>query len=251
MKKLLGFALTLALLLAAPAPALAASSYQTELSLCRTDNVISVDCVFAVSGEGTITDVTLAGENWSREWNYVASEKQLYVAIASAEPFGQVKSLATVTSDGEITLTPVSVKVNGKTADTACLSHGSASAMKEIEPTCDKPGSTGGSTCSVCGAVLEESTVLPARGPQVTAKLSGGKLTVSGALTDDAETENTVLLAVYRADGRMLACVDISREPQNALHLVRDNMQSAKTVKIFRLGSDLIPCFDALSITVS
>lgn len=251
MKKLLGFALSLALLLAAPAPAQAESSCQTELSLCRTDDVISVDCVFAVSGAGTITDVTMAGQGWTSAWNYVESEERLYVAIASANPIEKAKSLATVTSDGEITLSPVSVMVNGKTADTSCLSHGSAAAMEEIKPTCDKPGRTGGSTCSVCGAVLEESTVLPALGPQVTARLSGGTLTISGAITDAAETENTVFLAVYQADGRMLACVDISQKPQNSLQIVRDNMQGAKTVKIFRLGSGLTPCFGALSIEVS
>lgn len=77
--------------------------------------------------------------------------------------------------------------------------------------------------------------MLPALGPSVTAVLAAdGTLTVSAVLSDDAATENTLFLAVYR-NGRMLCCQNISALTQNDLHLTLSGVRGADTVKIFRL----------------
>lgn len=232
-------------LLALPAPVLAAGlngtqdgaehGIVTELALCCTQEVESVDCVYSISGTGTISSLELKVSDCLYDWN--VKDGKLYLSIATSGIIAKCRTLAEVTSLGEITLTPISLLLNGETADISHLHHGERIPIPELTPTCDKPGSTGGATCSICGAVLEENTVLPALGPSVAAILSSdGTLTINAVLSDDAATENTILLAVY-SNGRMLCCKNISTLTQNDLHLTLSGVRNADTVKIFRLDS--------------
>lgn len=92
---------------------------------------------------------------------------------------------------------------------------------------------------------------LPPRAPDVTAALTAdGVLTVTGALSENAATTNTVFLAVYQ-NGRLLCVKDISGLAQNELRFVCGDMQGADTVKPFRLGNGLEPRFAVCAIKIS
>lgn len=241
------FALLIAafFLLVLPAPVLAAGADETqddaergvitELALCCTQDVQAVDCVYDISGTGTISSVNLKVIGCLYDWN--VKDGKLHLSVATSDIIENCRTLAEAVSQGEITLKPISLLLNGETADVSHLHHGERIPIPELTPTCDKPGSTGGATCSICGAVLEENTVLPALGPSITAVLSSdGTLTVNAVLSDDAATENTILLAVY-SNGRMLCCKNISTLTQNDLHLTLSSVRNADAVKLFRLDS--------------
>ncbi len=243
---------TLLLLLTLPASVLAAEAEATTilpLSLCCTGEVYAVDLVYAISGQGEIADISLTVSDCLFDWN--VKEGCLYLALAASTPLAPCAAFAQVSCTGVLTLTPISLLLNAQSAELSHLSHGEAIPMEERAPTCDTPGAAGGSTCAVCGAVLEQCAVLPALGPSATAELSEtGELTVSAVLSDDAVTGNIVLLAVY-SDGRMVCCEDVSDQPQNELSFVFSGIRRADGVKFFRLTDGYNPRYDVVTAAVA
>lgn len=222
------------------------------VTFCCKDDVYAIDFVFAVEGSGTITACTVAEKNCFYDWNVVESEARLYFSLASAEPMKKHKTLAEFSAKGEVSVRPISVTINGKTAEVSCLSHGAETDKPDTPPTYDTPGETGGKRCSVCGATVKEPTVIPAIEPQVTATLSqNGVLSVSGVVSDRATTENCVMLGVYNGK-QLLECMDISTQPQNNLNLVIENMQGATKVKLFRWSglANMKPLYHAVEVNV-
>lgn len=145
-------------------------------------------------------------------------------------------------------------------ADLKCICfHHSGTHFAAIAPTYDEGGNIEHWYCSGCGKYFSDAactqeladvTLLP-RAPDVTAALTAdGVLTVTGALSENAATTNTVLLAVYQ-NGQLLCVKDISDLAQNELRFVCGDMQGADTVKLFRLGSGLEPCFAVCAIRIS
>lgn len=252
MKKIFGVLLCLVILLSTTVT-YADSAYRTELSLCCAEDVFAVDYVLSVVDGAEITDIQIADENCYPAWHYSRSEALLRISLAATEPIPKVKSLVTIISDAPISLTPVSLKINETAADLSCLSHSDAIRVPAVAPTCDKPGRKEAEKCSVCGAILTDGDLtIPPTGPVITATLANSTLTVTGKLSDDASTENTVFLGIYRDDGMLLRCVDISGFAQNNLHLTCGNMQEADHVKLFRLSSvALRPSCSALRFSIS
>lgn len=229
------------------------STVSLPVTLCCSDDVYSVDFVFAVEGGGTITACTVADKTCLSDWNFVDSDARLYLSLASAESMKKYKTLAEFSAEGGVTLKPISVKINGKAEDISCLSHGAETDKPDTLPTCDAPGGKGGKICSICGVTLKEHSIeIPATGPQISSTLStGGTLTVSGAVSDSETTENCVMLGIYN-DSKLLDCVDISNKPQNKLNVEIENMQGADTVKIFRWSSlsSMAPLYGAVEVEV-
>lgn len=231
---------------------LADNTASLPVTFCCKDDVYAIDFVFAVEGSGVITACTVAEKNCFYDWNFMKSEARLYFSLASAEPMKKHKTLAEFSAEGEVSVRPISVTINGNIADVSCLSHGEETDKPDIQPTYDTPGSKDGKLCSVCGATVKEPTVIPAIGPQVTATLSqNGVLSVSGMVSDRATTENHVMLGVYKGS-RLLECVDISTQPQDNLNVMVENMQGATKVKIFRWSglASMKPLYGAAEVKV-
>lgn len=226
----------------------AGARVETPVSICCIGDLYSVDYEFEAWGD--IEDVTCSVPDALFSWNYIKNDARLYISFAAASPV-KVGIAATVISNGEIFLNPVSVRLNGYLTETKCISH-AETAMPEVAPTHDADGSRGGVICARCGYVISEPTVLPATGPQISATLStGGTLTVSGAMSDCETAENCVLLSVYK-DMRLLECMDITAKKQNELNFEIENMQGADKIKIFRWNSlsGMTPMYEATEVEV-
>ena len=252
MKKITSSILAFALMLTG-ITAFADTSFATPVILCCGSDVYAADYVFSVERTGNISSVNILDKNCISEWNFIESEARLYISLASATPLERLKTIAEVISDTQITLIPVSVTLNGKTADPSCLSHTEAD-MEIKEPTIDSPGASGGKVCSVCSAILKEpDTVIPPTGPKVSASLSvDNKLTVSGAISDNKAANCTVLLAVY-GSGKFMHIVNITDKDQNAINIDFENMKNADTVKIFRWEnlSNIKPIHNYIEVEVA
>lgn len=231
----------------------AENSVETPIILCCENDVYSVDYVFSVTGDATITSVLVNDKNCMYDWNYVKSEAKLYISLASAQPLQKCKELIRVVYDSEIVLTPVSVKTNGMFAELSCLKHTEVD-MPKVNPTYDKSGKEGGKICDVCKIVLKEhDTEIPALGPQITAKLSSdGVLSISGALTDNTSLDGEVILAIY-SNGSLVNFCDISSLNQNAINIDIENISNADTVKIFQWSdiTSMIPLNGAVIAQVN
>lgn len=231
----------------------AENSVETPIVLCCGNDVYSVDYVFSVTGDATITSVLVNDKNCMYDWNYVKSEAKLYISLASAQPIQRCKELIGVVSDSEIVLTPVSVKINGLFAELSCLKHTEAD-MPKVNPTYDKSGKEGGKICDTCKIVLEEhDTEIPALGPQISAKLSSdGVLSVTGALTDNTSLDGDIILAVY-SNGSFINFCDISTLDHNSINIDIENMSGADMVKIFQWSdiASMIPLNDAVIAKVN
>lgn len=230
------------------------NSFETPVSLCSREDIYSVDYEFQVGGNANIISVDVSDKNCIFDWNFIKSEARLYVSLASAMPIEKCKTLINITSDGEISLSSVSLKTDGKDASPAHLHHGAETDMPQIDPTCDSPGFKGGKLCSVCGAVLKEHDItIPPTGPVVSAALSeDNTLTIGGALSDNETAEGCVLVGIY-TNNRVIKLCDISKQGQNNINLKIQNMAGADMVKIFRWDSmlNLKPISDAFEIEVS
>lgn len=224
----------------------------SEVVLCCTEDAYSADYVFDVGRNPDSLQLKVNDKDCMFDWNYIKSEAKLYIGIASAKPIAKCKAIADITADKSITLTPVSLKTNGKTADLSLLNHISAD-MPEKAPTCDLPGSSGGIFCSRCGVTLAEPTVLPATGPIVKATLSTDNvLTISGTLSDNISADGVVIAAVY-GKNKLIKLFDISAQNQNSINFKTENITDADTVKIFRWESilNLKPIYGDIEVKIS
>lgn len=245
MKKFIAFLLLIAMLMPFET-AFAENSFETNAALCCKEDVYSVDYEFRVGGNANILSVDVSDKNCIFDWNFVKSEAKLYISLASAMPIGKCKTLINIISGGEISLSPVSLKTNGKDASLTNLYHGAETDMPQADPTCDLPGHKGGKICSVCGAVLKEPDItIPPTGPTVSAALSeDNALKIKGALSDKEKADGAVLVGVY-GGGKLIGIYDISAQNQNNINLNIENMGAADTVKFFRWDSlsNLKPTF--------
>lgn len=112
MKRILALFLT-ALLLLLCCSVYADSEFESSFKLHYDGEAYSVDYIFDVSQGVDILSVTLNVENCFYDWNYVEADAKLYISIASANSIPNSKVLVTVITDSEVTLTPVSIIVNG------------------------------------------------------------------------------------------------------------------------------------------
>ena len=223
---------------------------ETPISICCIGDLYSVDYEFKTDGIVENVKFNIAGA--ACNWNYSKAESKLYISVASAVPIAKTAEIAAVISNDKITLTPVSVRLNGWITETGCIYH-SESEMPEKKPTCDSDGSTGGTLCTRCGVTLTEPTVLPATGPIVKAELSDDNvLTINGTLSDSAEAYGAVLVVIY-SDKRLVKLCDISKQNQKSIKLEIDNMGDADTVKIFRWESisNMKPIHDDIEVKVT
>lgn len=252
MKKFIAFLLLIAMLMPFES-AFAENSFETNVVLCSREDIYSVDYEFDVGGNANILSVDVSDKNCIFDWNFVKSEAKLYISLASAIPIEKCKTLINITSDSEISLSPVSLKTNGKDASLTNLKHGAETDMPQTDPTCDLPGHKGGKLCSVCGVVLKEHDItIQPTGPIVSAALSADNtLTVSGALSDKETADGTVLVGVYIGK-RFVKLCDISTQNQSNINLNIENMAGVDTVKIFRWDSisNLKPISDVVEVEV-
>lgn len=88
-------------------------------SPCWYGEAYAVDCVYAVSG-GKVDSVTSLLSGNFFEWNYIAQENLLLLAVASASPLpdpAQLSAYMSVAAEPGTTLTLQSLRINGKNAD--------------------------------------------------------------------------------------------------------------------------------------
>jgi len=134
MRKVISLIL-IALLLIPCVSVYARGSTETPVTLCYSGDVYAVDFVFDVSGDGEITNVTVSDTNSFFDWHYVESEGKLYIALASGRAIEKSDAMATVVTEGNITLTKVSTVINGDSS----LGHSYSSIYDD--------------TCNDCGHV--------------------------------------------------------------------------------------------------
>lgn len=225
----------------------AETRFETPVSICCIGDLYSVDYEFKTDGSAEDVEFDITGAVCS--WNYSKAEGKLYISVASAVPIAKSAKLAAVISNEKITLTPVSVRLNGWLTETACIYH-SESAMPETKPTFDTDGSTGGTFCTRCGVTLTKPTVLPSTGVSVTASLSeDNTLTISGAVP---AADGVVLVGIYSGKKFMKVC-NISAQNQNSINLKIEGMTGADAVKIFRWDSfsGMKPIYDDVEVKVT
>ena len=232
MKRLLAVLLVLTLLV--PSVCYAEDHFETDISLCYDGDAYSVDYVFEVTGDGTITDVILSDEDCYFEWNHIDSEAKLYLSIASGNVIPRANTMATIVSDAEIELNPVKMVVNGKIKEGVYAYH-EPMEMEGLPPTIDVPGYTSSKKCKRCDLMIVEAEEIPASGPNVQAVLDDdGILSVTGALSDHSVAEGITFVAVYDDNGKMIFIEDATELDQNDFSMQMENAEDADTVKIFR-----------------
>lgn len=131
----------------------AAEGHSTDITFCSNAEVYSVDYQYFVSEETDILSVKVNTDNCIYDWNYIKSEARLYISLASANPIPSSKALLTITTKDDVYLEPISVIVNGKTS---ANSEHTEEEIPAVEPTVEKPGSTAGIKCSLCGFIIKE-----------------------------------------------------------------------------------------------
>lgn len=234
MKRLLAVLLVLTLLV--PSVCYAEDHFETEISLCYDGDAYSVDYVFEVTGDASVTDVTLNDNNCYYDWNYVASEARLYLSLASGNVIAKADTIATVVTDAEAELLPVSIVVDGKIKNGVYAYHETV-VTEGLDPTIDVPGYTRSEKCERCDLMIVESEVIPALGPDVEVVLDeDGMLTVSGVLSDSSVAEGITYLAVYDESNRMIHLEDITDLDQTDFCVEIENVTDADTVKIMRFA---------------
>lgn len=237
-------ALLAALALCAPAAAEAAPQ---QVTICCPGEINAVDLVYTVPAGARIQSVRFP-EGASGEWNYIAEKNRLRISIASAAPLDLAAPIAEIDAGGaELTLQKI--LINGQRWETPVLTH-TPRTLPGKEPTHDEPGLTGGTVCTVCGAVLKAREEIPALGPELRVSLTGGVLRVQGALSDAQSVEGRLLLAVYTESGRLLTCLDISAQDPSALDLTIPDCAAAARLKLLRLTQTWTPSHPAVEAAV-
>lgn len=205
---------------------------KTSLAICCTGDIYSVDMVYALTEGTMVSSVSLNVKDCIYDWN--VSDGRLYISVAAASPIRLDAYPVEVVTNVQAELTPVSVKVNGKSGENIKTEH-TAEVVEGTPPTCDGTGLTDGEKCSDCGVVLTAQQVIPATGPVLSASLSAeGMLALSGAITDNPVTQGKTLVAVYRADGRMIAFRNITDENQSGFTVDIEGCAAASEIKILR-----------------
>lgn len=249
MKRVLAVLLVLTLLV--PSVCYAEDHFETDISLCYDGDAYSVDYVFEVTGDGTITDVTLSSEDCYFEWNHIASEAKLYLSIASGDVIPRTNTMATIISDAEIGLNPVKMVVNGKIKD-GVYAHHETIEIEGLAPTIDVPRYTSSEKCKRCDLMIVEAEDIPALGPNVNAVLGDdGILSVTGALSDRSEAEGITFVAVYDDNDKMISLEDVTELDQADFSMQIENAEDADTIKVFRFTmSALVPLHKAAETDV-
>lgn len=213
----------------------AAPAFETPVILCCAGEVYAVDLVYQTTQPVQITAVQFhLEEDAMTDWNYVESEKKLYISIASAYPIASSKQLATITTAQQADFTPISAVVNGNQTDGVFTEH-AATGIPDAAPGCETPGSTGGVQCARCGIILEAPQEIPPTGPIVHARLeAGGVLTVSGKLADGETVPHAVFIGCYDGGHRLIAAQDISHLNQSGFTVSIQGCADAQTIQIFR-----------------
>ena len=236
MKRLL--AVFMAFCVMAPSVCYAEEGYETSISLCYDGDAYSVDYVFEVTGDASVTDVTLDDNNCYFAWNYVASEARLYLSLASGNVIAKADTIATVVTDAETELLPVSIVVDGKIKNGAYAFHETV-VTEGLDPTIDVPGYTRSEKCERCDLMIVESEPIPALGPDVEVVLDeDGVLSVKGALSDDSAAKGVTFVAVYDDNNQMLCLEDATDVDQADFSVQIENAADAAVVKIFRFEAE-------------
>ena len=236
MKRLL--AIFMAFCMMAPSVCYADETYETPISLCYDGDAYSVDYVFEVTGDASVTEVTLNDNDCYFDWNYIASEARLYISLASGNVIEKAETIATIVSDAEIELIPVKMVVNGKIKDGVFAYH-EIIEMEGLDPTIDTPGYTSSEKCTRCDLMIVESEPIPALGPSVKAILDeDGILSVRGALSDCSEAEWITYVAVYDDNSRMISLEDATEEDQTDFSIQIEDAEDAVMVKVFRIEAE-------------
>lgn len=117
-------------------------------------------------------------------------------------------------------------------------------------PGCDTPGRTDETYCVVCGEILKQSEEIRPTGARLKASLdSDGTLNISGAISDSAAAEYSVILGIY-GGSKLLNAIDISEQNQANINLKIAGMPDADFVKLFRWNSlaDIQPVYGVSGI---
>lgn len=215
----------------------AEDSVQIPVVICTSGAVYAVDYTFRVNGDADIQDVRCAFSGGMLEWSYDASEARLYISLASAYAFPKTEHAAFVTADAGISLSLESVMVNGIPQTDVYSAH-TESEIPAVPPTCDNGGWTAGKKCSVCGYIMEQPQPVPALGPDVKISYSsGGSITVSGKISDNAAAAGRIVLEVLSEDRQILQERDITDQDQTNFSVTLENCTGAAFVRISRLDA--------------
>ena len=228
-------------------------TFETTVNLCYAGEEYALDMVYETAEtEQKITDVQFHLEGAMTEWNYVESEKRLYLGVAAAYPIAISKQLATITTASQADFTPISAVVNGKLTDGVFTEH-AAVHIPDVPPGCETPGSTGGVQCARCGIRLEAPQEIAPTGPIVHAQLdTNGTLTVNGQLADSETVPHAVLLGCYDSDNTLIAAEEISHLNQSDFTVSIQGCAAVATIKIFRWDlASLQPRYDVVVRGVS
>ena len=250
MRKFLSF--LLAFMLMVPCCGVIAQEViETPVALCYNEDAYSIDYEFLVSDNANITNVRLELSGCFYDWNYVKTDARLYISLASANPIPKSIAVATIISDDAITVSPLSIRVNGIISNNAKCNH-TETKTDALAPSVEKPGMSEGLKCTDCELVIKESEEIPATGPVVTAVSDeNGNLTVCGALSDSAEANGITYLAIYDKSERMITVCDITKLNQSDFTTTVQNVNNAYKIKILRWSaSGLTPLYNAVDVYI-
>ena len=160
-------------------------------------------------------------------------------------------TIATVVTDTEAELLPVSIVVDGKIKNGVYAYHETV-VTEGLDPTIDVPGYTSSEKCTRCDLMIVESETIPALGPDVEVALDEeGILTVSGVLSDSSAAEGMTYLAVYDESDRMIHLEDITDLDQTDFCVEIENVTDADTVKVFRFTElEYSPLHQAVEVNI-
>ncbi|MBR5219005.1 MAG: hypothetical protein IKV89_04670 [Clostridia bacterium] len=231
------------------APVSAQDRYETPIALCCEKDVFAVDMIFGITEEVTVSSVSLNIKNALSDWN--VKDGKLYVSVASADALSLPVVLGRVYTNAPCTLIPQSITVNGSDRENIYTSHLGVT-IPGTPPSCDRGGLTDGEKCGRCNVITREQETVPATGPQISAAADEhGTLTVGGIISDTPVASGRVWLAVYRADGRLIAIKSLTGENQSDFELEIPGCTKGTEVKIFRWQKDAVkPEKDVITATV-
>ena len=238
----------------------AAESIQTPVVLCSADPVYALDLVYSVPAGASVSRVACAVSGCMYDWNYVASEANLYISFASATPLPQAAALAHITATA-----PVSLQVmlaDGVARENVYASHREV-IIPAAAPTWCTTGTTGGITCERCGAALQKDTLLPSTGPDHVLPNTG--FIVAGGFYDVGAASNAVVTPVSRtgsvislpadvdndgvyeslfahADGLSLRCSGAAAGAAYTIQLVSDENSSVLYSETLQADGDTLTC---------